>query len=265
MQSTCAQGAAWRPRRGGLWQITAAPLVCALLGLLVAHRASAQAVNAFPLPEEEAPPSPAPRTVSPPAASPQPAPARARPARDAASPAAVTAAAPAPPREERATTAAEQAPPAWRPLALPYRDGDPIPTGYRVESRGGGLLIATGLITWGATYGAGVVAAADDGFGNGTGWLMVPVVGPWVALTHRSIPCDSSSLDVDCVDEAEGELRAFAYLTGAGLFQALGAALFVAGVGVRHQELVRNDVAGWQLDPSATVDGSWGLTATRAF
>ena len=45
-------------------------------------------------------------------------------------------------------------------------------------------------------YAAGLGIAASEGFANGSGWLGVPVLGPWAALAKRPDPCDG-------VDDAE--------------------------------------------------------------
>jgi hypothetical protein len=132
---------------------------------------------------------------------------------------------------------------------IPYRDGQPVPPGYRLESTGGGGLIAAGLVMGGTVYGAGLVIAANAGFKNGTGWLVLPIIGPWAAIGARKIPCTSQTVNLDCIDAAGDELRAVAYLTADGLFQAIGLTLLLAGGSARQHQLVRNDIAGVKLFP----------------
>jgi len=147
---------------------------------------------------------------------------------------------------------------------IPYRDGQPIPPGYRLESSGGGGLIAAGLVMGGAVYGAGLVIAANAGFKNGTGWLVLPIVGPWAAIGARKIPCTSETVNLECIDAAGDELRAVAYLTADGLFQAIGLTLLLAGASAREHQLVRNDIAGVKFFPHYGKNGL-GLDAVGTF
>lgn len=152
----------------------------------------------------------------------------------------------------------------WRPPMLPYLDGQPVPRGYHVETRGGGLLMAAGGILWGSSYLGGLYAASNAGFENGTSWLVAPLVGPWVAIAQREIPCDSQNINVDCVDEAESEIVSYALLTGAGIFQMLGASLFLTGVSQRQDWLVRDDLTNVALVPLRFPQGA-GLGAVGVF
>lgn len=151
------------------------------------------------------------------------------------------------------------------PPVIPYRDGQPVPPGYRLESSGGSGLIAAGLIMGGVVYGASLVYAANAGFENGTGWLVVPVVGPWAAIGSRKIPCTSKTVELKCIDAAGKELRAVAYLTADGLFQAMGLTLLLAGTSAREQQLVRQDVAKVQFHPRSYGKDGFGLDAVGRF
>jgi hypothetical protein len=150
------------------------------------------------------------------------------------------------------------------PPVIPYRDGQPIPPGYRLESSGGGGLIAAGLVMGGAVYGAGLIIAANAGFNNGTGWLVLPIIGPWAAIGARKIPCTSQTVNLKCIDAAGDELRAVAYLTADGLFQAIGLTLLLAGGSARQHQLVRNDIAGVRFFPHYAKN-ALGLDAVGTF
>jgi hypothetical protein len=177
------------------------------------------------------------------------------------------------PVQPRAQTSAAAPPrpsaPPWPysgglPPVIPYREGQPVPPGYRLESSGGGGLIAAGLVMGGTVYGAGLVVAANAGFKNGTGWLVLPIIGPWVAIGARKIPCTSQTVNLACIDAAGDELRAVAYLTADGLFQAIGLTLLLAGGSARQQQLVRNDIASVKLVPRYGRN-DFGLDAVGTF
>ena len=54
---------------------------------------------------------------------------------------------------------------------------------------------------------------------------------------------------MDCIDAAKDELQSVAFLTGAGVFQAVGLTLLALGLANRGQQLVRQDVAGLTVVP----------------
>lgn len=149
----------------------------------------------------------------------------------------------------------------WRPPLLPYVKGDSVPEGYRVESRGGGLMMAAGGILWGTAYVGGLYAASNTSFENGTSWLVLPIIGPWVTIGKRNIPCDSNNINVDCVDQAEDEIVAYALLTGAGITQLVGASLFLVGVSQRSDWLVREDVGSVAVLPMRVGSSGVGFGA----
>jgi len=138
---------------------------------------------------------------------------------------------------------------------LPYREGLPVPPGYRVESRPATGLLATGGVTLAASYLAGLVIAQHHRFGEGMGWMAVPLVGPWGAIGARSFQCRVTGTegidsldDLDdvrtaqeaeaCVRGAQREATTIAALAVDGLMQAIGAVVFVAGLASSTEELV---------------------------
>jgi len=125
---------------------------------------------------------------------------------------------------------------------LPYRSGLPIPPGYRVEHRAATSIIVGGLATFAIAYGTAIVIAASAD-GDGTGWLAVPVIGPWAAIGARSYHCSNDPLLANkCINGAFGEVQTIAALSADGVIQAAGAVLFVVGLASGHDELVRNDL-----------------------
>jgi len=140
------------------------------------------------------------------------------------------------------------------PPILPYKKGLPVPPGYRVVDRSATGLTVGGALTFGASYAAGLALAASQGFGNGTGYTAIPVIGPWAAIGGRTFNCKvsvatSSVSSValqkaikQCVGFAFDEVTTVVFLTADGLVQATGAVLFFIGLGSSYQELVRKDL-----------------------
>jgi hypothetical protein len=129
------------------------------------------------------------------------------------------------------------------PAILPYRAGLPIPPGYRVEQRRANGLIAGGLVTLAVAYVAALAVGVGDGFRDGTGWTVVPVIGPWAAIGARSFHCDNDPLKAnDCVKNAFSEVQTIAILSADAVVQATGTVLFFAGLGSGEDQLVRSDI-----------------------
>jgi hypothetical protein len=243
-----------------------------MVAALLTAATPAAAQSAFPdLPPEEpeAPPPPSPPPPPPPAPTPPP-------------PAAATAppyyyyppAAPAPsavaPAAPPATGSTPAAPPATGPAVLPYRDGTPVPPGYRLErSRLNGLAVAGGLVL-GAGWAVGLGIAAAHGFDHANGWLVVPVLGPWVSLGRRQAPCNIENVEVRddvqrCVKDAMNEATLIAAIAVDGLFQVIGGGLLLGGVFSTRQELVRKDVARVRLTPLVAGRSGYGLGLLGSF
>ena len=135
-----------------------------------------------------------------------------------------------------------------------------VPPGYRVEHRSANGLILGGLATFAVAYGAALVVGAGDGFNNGTGWLVVPVVGPWAAIGARSFHCENDPLKAQqCVKNAFSEVQSIAILSADAVVQATGAVLFLAGLGSGHDELVRTGESAAQLRLLPRVVGNFGF------
>ena len=90
-----------------------------------------------------------------------------------------------------------------------------MPPGYRVESRPATGLLATGGVTLAASYLAGLVIAQHHRFGEGMGWMAVPLVGPWGAIGARSFQCR--------VTGTEGRFNAMIKVEGGGVTGQAGA------------------------------------------
>lgn len=158
----------------------------------------------------------------------------------------------------------------FQPPVLPYREGAPVPPGYRLETQPNSGLLVGGLLIEIAGYVAAFAIGAAHDFDNGAGWLVVPVFGPWAALGARDNPCagieaQSATLaDAECVNEALDEARLIAFLTVDGIVQMIGTGLMIVGAATPHRELVRADVAGFRLMP-ATIGRGVGVSARTTF
>lgn len=144
------------------------------------------------------------------------------------------------------------------PALLPYRAGLPVPPGYRVEHRAATGMIFGGLATFGIAYSTALVLGASANFGDGTGWVAVPVIGPWAAIGARSYHCSNDpSLANQCVSGAFSEVQTIAILSADGVIQAAGAVLFVVGLASGEDELVRKEppVSFRVLPRTVGVDG----------
>lgn len=221
---------------------------CIVLGLSAwVSRVNAQPSAGFPL--DSPAPAPARPSVDPPPASVPPPP-------EPVLPPPVTA--PAPPEVASDYGApqplgGEVSPfPSGFPEVLPYRSGMKVPAGYRVESRVSTGLVVTGSVTFALAYFMGLGLALNDDFNNGTGWLAVPLAGPWAAIGAREAKCKIRN-DVStperlsgaisdarrCFDSASEEATTIGLVAGSGIIQVVGLALLVAGVADQTQELVR--------------------------
>lgn len=164
--------------------------------------------------------------------------------------------------------------PAWPPAVLPYRKGQPVPEGYRLEETAATGLVVGGAVTFMIAYAGGIALAAREGFENGTGWMLAPVIGPWASLAAREHPCSSvvgsdllegrRIVDQACINDAVGEAFTLVLMTIDGLMQATGATLFFIGLSTRERQLVRKDVALLRVAPRITP-GRLGLDVGGTF
>lgn len=154
---------------------------------------------------------------------------------------------------------AAPAPPATRP----YTEGQPVPEGYHVEEQNKHGLVIAGLIVWSVPYVTGFSVVAGEGFPNKTGFLVLPVLGPWITLAARHKTCPdvtaSDFISVHCSDDDEAR----SLLVFDGLSQATGAALLIAGLASTTKRLVRNEARVFVAP--ARVGSGYGLSALGRF
>jgi hypothetical protein len=137
-----------------------------------------------------------------------------------------------------------------------WREGDPVPDGYRPVQRTRTGAIVGGCVTLGVMWliSALVAAAAQDastatgGTSNPDAALYVPVVGPFIQMGGTGSALGNMVLLVD------------------GLAQTAGFALLVYGVTTPRNVLVRADLAqGTQMVPMHIGRDGYGLGLRTTF
>lgn len=142
-----------------------------------------------------------------------------------------------------------------------YEEGEPIPPGYVVEKRIRRGPVVAGSIVFGTAYLLGLLVASADDYSNETGWLIVPVLGPWLTLATRNDGCSNDFSSQDYCSNDDDGVRTL--LTLDGLTQATGAVLFIWGVASRTKWLVPQDQA-FRLAP-ARLGSGYGLVTSGQF
>lgn len=143
-----------------------------------------------------------------------------------------------------------------------YREHQAPPPGYVLEEQARRVLVIPGIALVGALYITGIITTGVlQEFPNKTGFLAIPVAGPWITWGTRTSSCDdidsenslSSSLDCD-EDKALDRL-----LVLDGMLQAVGAALIVTGFTWTKSIWVREDLAHINVVPGLNVAKLPGL------
>jgi hypothetical protein len=128
--------------------------------------------------------------------------------------------------------------------------------------------VISGAIVAGVPYVLGIVIAGGGNFGNGSDWLVVPGVGPWLTLYTRKDDCGLEACD--------RFIRTYLILDG--IMQDVGLALLIWGIASPTTRLVRADLASIHVLPtlsltppqaragwSAPTPSGGGLTAFGTF
>lgn len=123
---------------------------------------------------------------------------------------------------------AQEAPPIAADNGQPmvrYGDEAPRPGYHLVQSQMTGFFIASALV-FGTSYLASLGIASNAKFDNGSAWLAVPIVGPFVGVTQARY-CGSFTPPTqpgDCASPLATEA-----IVALGILQVVGAALFPLG------------------------------------
>jgi len=142
-----------------------------------------------------------------------------------------------------------------------------VPPGYKLEHRSANGLIIGGVASLIVGYATAIAVGGGDNFKNGTGWVVLPVIGPWAAIGARVYHCDNSATDIlqaqnsanQCVRGAFNEVQTIAILSADAVVQATGAILFLAGLASGEDQLIRTDVAGVRVTPRAVGRDAFGI------
>lgn len=148
------------------------------------------------------------------------------------------------------------------PSRLGYEEGQAIPEGYRLRSGPRKGLVISGAVVGGAAYGFGVVGAVDSGFEDSAGYLLIPGVGPWLMLAAGSDPPKPCATRDVCPDSMPNYKPLF--VVAAGVAQAVGTVLFVAGLTSKRRYLERKDLEV-SVVPTSLGQGAFGLGVLGAF
>jgi hypothetical protein len=141
-------------------------------------------------------------------------------------------------------------PGAFMPRRLPYDDGQPVPPGYHPEDQAKRGLVITGALLLAISYGISSTVGLFDNFADKTGWLAVPVAGPWAFLATR-YKSDETALHF--------------YLAIDGLTQAAGVALLIYGIN-GEKVLVRNDLGlAYVVTPAQLGAAGYGAAVSGRF
>lgn len=140
-----------------------------------------------------------------------------------------------------------------------YEPGTVIAEGYHIEDRPKTGMLVLGYVVTGIPYMTGFLIAAVADFDNQSGWLLLPVAGPWLTLGKRERACNmigDSGLDSPhCFAD-----RAAEWMLGIdGVIQAAGATFLLLGYTLTTPWAVRDDTAtNVTVTPFRLADG-YGL------
>jgi len=139
---------------------------------------------------------------------------------------------------------------------VPY-DGGPVPAGYHVEEQSRRGPIIAGAVVIGSAYALGLAVASTENFPNSTGWLVVPVLGPWITLAsrHRQVP-SCSEFGCDSTSDDDNTTRTMLILDG--LTQATGTILLAYGLSSSRKVIARDFVGSLQFVPGEVGRGGVG-------
>lgn len=124
-------------------------------------------------------------------------------------------------------------------------------------------MIVGGVIPLSIFYSLSVMAASMSDYHNGSGWLLVPGVGPWLTLAARTEHCDPNvdpTMAVDCTwDRTVRGLLVFD-----GIVQTATGALVIIGATTERERLVRDTPVSFSVRPQRVGTG-YGLGVSGQF
>lgn len=135
------------------------------------------------------------------------------------------------------------------PPRFRYIEGTTLPEGYHIEERAHRGLLTGGAVAFGVPYLSGLFVASYEQGDRGTGYLAVPLIGPWLMMGNRNSTCGEIGSPV--TDRCDSDRAVRTLLITSGVFQTVGAGLMVLGLVNKQQWAVAN-YAGMQFTPIAS-------------
>jgi hypothetical protein len=155
-----------------------------------------------------------------------------------------------------------------RAPVLPYYEGMPVPPGYTIVHKPATGLITGGLVGFGVSYGGALIVAAAQGFDNASGWLVLPIAGPWLAIAQRDYEqCKTATVAQArrCVSHAVKEVQYITFAAVDGVFQIASSMLVLAGAISARDELIRQDLVHVNVSPNKSGGADWAVTLHGQF
>ena len=157
-----------------------------------------------------------------------------------------------------------------RPTPLPAAvlESNEPPPGYHVETKARHGLIIAGSIVFGAVYMLGVASSSNQDSSSPSGYLVIPVLGPWIALaklgSYDEATCDRQVSSDKICPSKDGASTAYKIL---GVGQLTGIALFTAAFVFPSTHLVPDSLAKNELmlAPLYSANGLSGLSLAGRF
>jgi hypothetical protein len=150
---------------------------------------------------------------------------------------------------------------------LPYEPGQPVPAGYHVEERVRKGLVIGGGITLGVSWLFSATAAVSSDYDDKSGFLMIPVLGPWLMLAAggaKDKTCTEPEYPYNYDDDCGSRAGVRGLLFFDGITQAAGTVMLATGLFATRQRLIRNNLTVAFAPTRVGVDG-YGVGAVGHF
>jgi hypothetical protein len=124
-------------------------------------------------------------------------------------------------------------------------------------------MVISGAALFGAGYGLGVLGYAESGgkMDIEGRWLLVPGIGPLVAMASQHQTCTTSYEPPKC----EREFKTTFVLANLFAMQAIGATLFAFGIVRQESRLERASAVTLRLSPASFGRDGYGIAAIGVF
>ncbi len=151
-----------------------------------------------------------------------------------------------------------------RPMDSMVYQGGPVPAGFHLEERPRKGLIISGALLTGIPWALGASIVSGSNFPNSSGWLVVPVLGPWITLAARHDSYCSYNSGTTCIDDGENSaVRTLLVLDG--LMQTAGAVMFIVGVSSPVKYVSRDFTGNLHFTPAPIGRQGYGGFLTGEF